>query len=296
MTVKFFEKLSNNYLELLDDKEDFNIIIKVGESPKTKIFQAHSTILRYRSLYFRNELANISKDKNNIKTLDLKNVSILQFEIIINLTHLPDDLQTFYISDNDIIDNATNPKKKPFSTVINEAHAEELLHGLIKKNTYSLTNNPYEFKLLLRGTRDGFTKDSYWNLCDKQAQLVVVMKVKGTDEILGGYNPIGWDKSVNYSFKNCNDSFIFSLKNGTIQNSILSRVIQPEYAIYCYNKYGPRFGGCDLIMSYDFNQDRNCWHQQKSYEKRIRNASTFESSGYTYFSVEYEIFQISKKT
>ncbi|RIB20997.1 hypothetical protein C2G38_2177852 [Gigaspora rosea] len=83
MTVKFFEKLSNNYIELLDDKEDFNIIINVGESPNTKIFQAHSAILRSRSLYFRNELANISKDKNNIKTLDLKNVTGQHFEIII---------------------------------------------------------------------------------------------------------------------------------------------------------------------------------------------------------------------
>ncbi|RIB29209.1 hypothetical protein C2G38_2155884 [Gigaspora rosea] len=99
-------------------------------------------------------------------------------------------LKTFYISDNDIIDNATNPKKKPFSTVINEAHAEELLHGLIKKNTYSLTNNPYEFKLLLRGTR----------------------VVKGTDEILDDYNPIGSDKQVNLiklSNRNYNDRVIF---------------------------------------------------------------------------------------
>ncbi|RIB29207.1 hypothetical protein C2G38_2057249, partial [Gigaspora rosea] len=84
-----------------------------------------------------------------------------------------------------------------FSTVINEAHAAEIASWVDKKeNTYSLTNNPYEFKLLLRGTRYGFTKDSFWNLCDKQTHLVVVMKVKGTDEILGGYNPIGWDKSV----------------------------------------------------------------------------------------------------
>ena len=83
MTVKFFEKLSNNYLELLDDKEDFNIIIKVGESSNTKIFQAHSAILRYRSLYFRNELANNSKIKNDLKIIDLKNISIQQFEIII---------------------------------------------------------------------------------------------------------------------------------------------------------------------------------------------------------------------
>ncbi|RIB19878.1 hypothetical protein C2G38_1234984 [Gigaspora rosea] len=81
--IKFFEKLSNDCLELLDDKEDFNVIINVGESPNNKIFQAHTNILRYRSLYFRIELANISKDTNNIKTINLKHVSIQQFEIII---------------------------------------------------------------------------------------------------------------------------------------------------------------------------------------------------------------------
>ncbi|RIB26207.1 hypothetical protein C2G38_2163846 [Gigaspora rosea] len=51
MALKFFEKLSNNYLELLDDKEDFNI--------------------------------DIGKDENNIKTLNLKHVYIQQFEVII---------------------------------------------------------------------------------------------------------------------------------------------------------------------------------------------------------------------
>ncbi|RIB00330.1 hypothetical protein C2G38_2051737, partial [Gigaspora rosea] len=45
-----------------------------------------------------------------------------------------------------------------------------------------------QFKLLLRKTRDGFTKDSFWRLCDKQILLVVVMRVKGTGETLGGYN------------------------------------------------------------------------------------------------------------
>ncbi|RIB08588.1 hypothetical protein C2G38_2211290 [Gigaspora rosea] len=37
MTVKFFEKLSSNYLELLEDKEDFNVIIKIGEAPNAKL-------------------------------------------------------------------------------------------------------------------------------------------------------------------------------------------------------------------------------------------------------------------
>ncbi|KAF0493790.1 kelch-like protein 17 [Gigaspora margarita] len=43
------------------------------------------------------------------------------------------------------------------------------------------------FKLLFRETRDGFTKIHF------ETHLVVT-KVKDTDETLGGYNPIIWDK------------------------------------------------------------------------------------------------------
>ncbi|RIB12032.1 hypothetical protein C2G38_56211 [Gigaspora rosea] len=187
---------------------------------------------------------------------------------------------------------------EPFSTVINEAHASEIASWVNKKeNIYSVMDNPYEFKLLLRGTRDGFTADSFWKLCNKQKHLVVVIKVKGTDEILGGYNPIGWDNLTGKAFyKNCNDSFIYSLKNGIIQNSILSRVKKPEYAIRCMHNNGPLFGYGDLNMSHNYNQDRKCICYPYSYEKQIRNVSIIESDGISYFSVEeYEIFQISKK-
>ena len=67
------------------------------------------------------------------------------------------------------------------------------------------------------------------------------------------YNPIGWDKPAkNIDHKNCSKNFIFSLKNGTIQNSILSHVITP---INCYSNHGPRFGsGCDLAMLDNFKK------------------------------------------
>ncbi|RIA99848.1 hypothetical protein C2G38_2237220, partial [Gigaspora rosea] len=136
-----------------------------------------------------------------------------------------------------------------------------------KDNTYSVTNNPYKFKLILRGTRDGFTANSFWRLCNMQTPLVIVIKVKDTDEIL-------------------------------VQNSILSRVIDPKHAILCFRNYGPHFGeGYDLAMWNNFNKDKNCWNKQMSYEKRIRNVTTYDNFNRSSFSVdEYEIFQISKKT
>ena len=83
MTTKIIEKLLNDYIELLNDEEDFNVIINVGKIPYVKTFKTHSVILRYRSIYFHNELAKINKDENYIKTINLNHVSIQQFDIII---------------------------------------------------------------------------------------------------------------------------------------------------------------------------------------------------------------------
>ena len=52
----------------------------------------------------------------------------------------------------------------------------------------------------------------------------MIVKVKGTDEILGGYNPLAWDNTNLFSsgkWMETKDSFIFSLKN-CIRNSIHS--------------------------------------------------------------------------
>ncbi|RIB29083.1 hypothetical protein C2G38_2156326 [Gigaspora rosea] len=74
---------------------------------------------------------------------------------------------------------------EPFSTIINKAQAAKIISWIdAKANAYTAISNPYEFKLLLCGTKDSFIPASFWNLCDKQTNFVVVMKVKDTYEIL----------------------------------------------------------------------------------------------------------------
>ncbi len=79
---------------------------------------------------------------------------------------------------------------------------------------------PYEYKLLLRGSQDGFTPQSFHSLCDDKPKTVTFIKVKGTEEILGGYNPIIWETSKEWGI--CKDSFIFSFK---IKNNFFNDVI-----------------------------------------------------------------------
>ncbi|RHZ78413.1 hypothetical protein Glove_165g3 [Diversispora epigaea] len=168
---------------------------------------------------------------------------------------------------------------EPFSTIINKEHVAEILTWINRKSaTYSLENIPNEIRLILRGSKSGFHPKTFWNMCNGYAGTIVVAKIAGTDEIVGGYNPLAWDNSIGDSQMETNDSFIFSLKNGNIQNSILSRVKNQKGALlYCnsddQNAYGPWFGDGEFVMEsdiYDFAQDKHCWCYYANYEKPIR--------------------------
>ncbi|RHZ87640.1 hypothetical protein Glove_33g291 [Diversispora epigaea] len=163
---------------------------------------------------------------------------------------------------------------EPFSTIISEDHAAEISSWIDRKTTtYSTTNIPFTFELILRGTRDGFAPQTFWNICHGHACTIVVAKIKGTDEIIGGYNPLAWDNNyIKDEWMETNDSFIFSLKNGNIQNPILSRVKRTKYAIL----------NTDCCSSCN-----NAWGH---YEKRIKTSSDA-------FSIDnYEVFKVIRKS
>ncbi|RGB37540.1 hypothetical protein C1646_756783 [Rhizophagus diaphanus] len=105
--------------------------------------------------------------------------------------------------------------------------------------------NLYKFKLILRGSRDGFKAEQFHEICDNQSCTVTIIKVQESNEILGGYNPIKWKSGNGYGITD--DSFIFSFMNKeNIENHIISRVKFADCAINYWNSYGPSFGIGDL--------------------------------------------------
>ncbi|RIB27887.1 hypothetical protein C2G38_1662692 [Gigaspora rosea] len=170
------------------------------------------------------------------------------------------------------------------SSIITLQHAAEISSWIDRHSTiYDTTEIPYEFKLLLRGSRDGFESEVFHKLCDNIPGTVVVVKINSTNEILGGYNPLIW--KVGSGFVVTIYSFIFSLKNGNFNESILSRVKYGSRAIYYGNiKQGPWFSMKDFGMG-DGNDPKKWWCRKDAYEKPIRT-----SDGW--FSIdEYEVFQ-----
>ncbi|RHZ75060.1 hypothetical protein Glove_217g280 [Diversispora epigaea] len=488
MTFKFLEKLSQDFTELLNDKEDYNVVIVVDQEQNKKTFTAHSAVLRYRSSYFNKELANTipNDDNNNIKTITKPDISSQMFEIILKyiyggiidtenvdtktlfeliiaanklefeelfeklenhlieskaswlrthfsfvyhsifkhnkfqnlkifcndiiakypnlifesteFTSLPesalvsilnrDDLQMkeseiwdylikwgisrnptlpekleewsdenfttlkttvqqclpliryFHVSSSDVMDKIKPYKKildkqlwndlkqylllpdRPikykilpsrlvltqelparvseiFSTIINEKHIALISSWIENRATsYSPRNNPYEFQLILRGSKDGFAPRTFWDICDGHANTIVITKVKGTNEIIGGFNPLAWNKAKS-SYMKTNKSFIFSFKGGNIHNSILSRVQNSKYALYyssLKDEFGPIFGHYEFEMYSgvsNFTQDKqNQCHSSidNCYEKSIRTTND------TFSIIDYEVFKVVDKS
>ncbi|EXX68517.1 uncharacterized protein OCT59_029156 [Rhizophagus irregularis] len=151
---------------------------------------------------------------------------------------------------------------------------------------------PYEFKLLLRGSRDGFTPKKFHELCDGIPHTVTFIKIGRTEEIIGGYNPLEWKSSGGYC--KTKDSFIFSFKNKVnFKDLILSRVDDASSALFYKDMYGPTFSN-DICLYVKRKNDGSkdyefCRCKQSSYKEKLRNTED-------YFSIEdYEVFQIKKK-
>ncbi|GES80777.1 carbohydrate-binding module family 13 protein [Rhizophagus clarus] len=169
------------------------------------------------------------------------------------------------------------------SKIITSQHIELISKWIDKLDVTDELSSSYEFKLLLCGSRDGFSIKKFHEKCDNKSHTVIIAKVKNSNKILGGYNPVEWKSTDGYS--STKDSFIFSFEDSiNIENYILSRVKNEGYAIWNGQNYGPYFGNDDLVM----NVSDKSFCKKGSYEIPIRETADK-------FSVEeYEVFQITK--
>ncbi|CAH1763319.1 3834_t:CDS:2 [Entrophospora sp. SA101] len=227
--------------------EEFNVTIHVGEQPNVRIFHAHSLILKARSSYFNTALSKQwAKQKDEKNILNQPNISPEIFEIILRLI-LPPNLE------DDIVRCHLKQGSKPIYG-INTPRGNSTLIGHKEisssaSNIPATTNEmPYKFKLLVRGTRDGFDSKTFHQKCDNQGPTFVIMKISSTNEVIGGYNPIKWQTGSGHL--ETRDSFLFTFGNrDRIEDAKVSRVSRFNYAITLKDdSYGPCFGDKDLWM------------------------------------------------
>jgi hypothetical protein len=119
-----------------------------------------------------------------------------------------------------------------------------------------------KFNLIYRGSNDGINIQSFRNKCKGQVESLVLIKVKQTNQIFGGYSSIGFHSIgdnvpsipdyYNSKFYYSSDNFIFLFENDEdTQNMKISRVINYGEAIYDDLENGFDFGHNSLFMYKD---------------------------------------------
>ncbi|GBC51957.1 hypothetical protein GLOIN_2v1534759 [Rhizophagus irregularis DAOM 181602=DAOM 197198] len=152
-----------------------------------------------------------------------------------------------------------------------------------KDNNYNGKIAPFQFILLLRGTRDGFDASKFHQLCDSKGATISFAKIQNSKQIIGGYNPLHWQQNSTYA--STNDSFLFNIPNtDTLGSAKISRCSNPSNAVYYHPSYGPTFGN-----GHDLRAQGNVWYTSNG------NAYPNINLSNNFTIDEYEVFKVVKK-
>ncbi|PKY14134.1 hypothetical protein RhiirB3_502738, partial [Rhizophagus irregularis] len=163
----------------------------------------------------------------------------------------------------------------------------------------SLLKPPYKFTLLYRASRDSFDLYNLHRILDNKLNIMIIAKISGTNELVGGFNPVGWNNS-NKSHPDSINSFIFSFRDNnsssTCSNnnsppliprlSRLKRELIDKTVFNSKTGFISFGGGSDLRIGGILNK-RTGYTKAEYYENRIRDIHG------TFYIDDYEVFQIS---
>ncbi|EXX52446.1 hypothetical protein GLOIN_2v1487162 [Rhizophagus irregularis DAOM 181602=DAOM 197198] len=176
-------------------------------------------------------------------------------------------------------------KFKLDSNLVKPNHISFFASWIDKEKSLHYDNKiiPYNFKLLYRSSQDGFSTRNFHKNCDNKGATIWVAKIKGSTQLIGGYNPLDW--CGNLSWKTTKDSFMFNFKDGEkISTAKVGYVNAESFAIFCHNDYGPTMGN----LKCKFNN----WYYD-NYDDGIRYPKLGIPDN---FKVEdYEVFQVIKE-
>jgi hypothetical protein len=116
------------------------------------------------------------------------------------------------------------------------------------------------WKLLYRGSRDGFLASNFHGKCDGQSNtLTLIETTKGF--IFGGFTPLAWDSTTSgYKSDSSQKSFLFTLKNAGNIEPRKFKLSNMSYAIYSYSGCGPIFGnGHDIYVTDNYNSNNSSY-------------------------------------
>ncbi|CAG8549105.1 9978_t:CDS:2 [Ambispora leptoticha] len=231
---------------------------------------------------------------------------------------LREELSEYYSTNVFKLSSNLLPPRARLCSEIITSHHSSLIASWIDHRDYTTTGkvcSPYRFKLVFRASRENFSlKILRQELLD--VPMIIVAKVSGTGEVVGGYTPTMTSKQPN-KYIATKDSFIFSFRvdrefSGNLDDEysnidgiknrgstmkkthapikhVLSRVLLNcwERAVTDISFGFLSFGMSDLRIGGILNP-KSAYCKRESYELRIRNVDG------PFHIDEYEVFQVLK--
>lgn len=168
---------------------------------------------------------------------------------------LPSDLITSVL-DHQVKPLAELPKgyqraRRPEpNSVLMQPDVFNLFTKWIQSTNTSFQHSSFKFHLLFRGSRDRFAAAAFHKCCDYKGATIVVSKIKNSELLIGGYNPLAWTSSDRAIITT--ESFIFTLNPNDMTSPKFSRIKNDcaHGAMYDHHNCGPIFGrSCDLLLN-----------------------------------------------
>ncbi|GES81027.1 BTB/POZ domain-containing protein [Rhizophagus clarus] len=225
-----------------------------------------------------------------ISTRDYFN-KVKPYEEILPKALRDDILKTYMIPEYKPIYISRHSKVINGSIMINRAHFALFANWISRKKEIGEYGNyiPYKFNLLYRSSRNGNTAAAFHAKCDNKGATIVVVKIKNSEQIVGGYNPLSWDSSN--SNKSTKDSFLFSISDkSNIQSANAVYSNGNQYSIGNYRYCGPFFGYDELYVNYS---NPSIWYYNSSPSVHTYSYSTLGLQ-YSMEVSDYEVFQVLK--
>ncbi|CAI2185029.1 7122_t:CDS:2 [Funneliformis geosporum] len=173
------------------------------------------------------------------------------------------------------------------SCLIKYEHAALIAHWINRGEGKVATRekNPFNFRLLVRGSDHGFCGEVYDRIRFEYPALLVLILTE-SDEMIGGYQRINSNYWRMFGYDYDRESFLFRINRGNVKRSVISRVVHPSHAVYNQSGWGPCFGEGDLWLKRHFRDPTECVCKKASYEARIAHDESF-------IVREYEIFEVT---
>ncbi len=169
------------------------------------------------------------------------------------------------------------------------------MNASLQKNLFKLCrfSDDQEWKLLYRGSRDGFDPRFFHSKCDKIENTLTIFKSEHGN-IFGGFANKAWRS--NLEFVSDPIAFIFSLTNKDNSPFKAKRSNAGENALRCGPNYGPSFGVHDIIITYDLTNNKliGCFKissfNHPNYEVGVKEAQYILAGGFHSEISEIEVF------